>query len=187
MSNVLLGILAIVLFMGFAISSAVFLGPRFDEAQSMGAVSDTVQAVSSVATAVNAFRVGTGYAYGPGMENPQALVNAGFLRRIPENPIAPGNQPQIYGANGRDYASSSSAERATWTPRFVLMSLGDNRLACSQVMRMLGHLTGSELVGTNLILPEVGADVRTAGCFRTRRVGTQIVAGDYVIYARLGS
>ena len=187
MANVLLGILAIVLFMGFAVGSAVFLGPRFDEAQSMGAASDAIQAVSSVAAAANSFRLATGYAYGPGMENPQALVNAGFLRRVPGNPIVPANGPQIYGSNGRDYAASNSSEKAVWSPTFVVMSLGDNRLVCSQVMRMLGHSSGSDLVSTSTVPPGAGANGRTAGCFRTTRVGTQVASGDYVVYARLGN
>lgn len=187
MANVLLGILAIVLFMGFAIGSAVFLGPRFDEAQSMGGASDAIQAVASVASSISAFRMGTGYAYGPGLETPQALVNAGFARRVPANPIVRANGPQIYGSNGKDFASSTASERSVWSPSFVLMSIGTDRRVCSQVMSMLGHTNGTALVSSTAVAPSVGANNRTAGCFRTSAAGTQIAAGDYVVYARIGS
>lgn len=186
MSNVLLGILAVVLFMGLAIGSAVFLGPRFDEAQSLGAASDIIQSVASVSTAVNAYRMATGYAYGPGLESPQVLVDAGFMRRVPENSLVPGRAPQIYGSNGLDYLSTPAADQPVWSPRFVYMSIGDDRLVCSQVMRVLGHISGSSMVSDTAVSPAVAGDQRSAGCFRTASGGAQINANDYVVFSRIG-
>lgn len=186
MSNVLIGILAIVLFMVVAIGSAIFLGPQFDDAQSMGAASSAIQAVSEVATGVNTFRMATGYTYGAGLESAQRLVDAGVLRRVPENPVISGRAPQIIGANGNDFLQSSAAEQAVWVPRVVVMSLGADRLACTHVMRMLGHISGEALVSESAVTPLVGSNDRTAGCFRASQGGTGVAANDYVAFARIG-
>ncbi len=187
MSSVLIGIIGIALFMGIAIGSAVFLGPRFEDAQSQSLGSTSVQAVSSVAAAVSSFRMATGYGYGPGLENTQKLVDGGYLRSVPTNPVISGRDPQIVGSNGLDYASTPAAQQGTWSPKFVYMSVGTDNGVCSQVLRMLGYMnSGDSLNAGTTYDPSVGGDQRPAGCFRTNAGASQISAGDYVVYARVG-
>lgn len=173
--------------MGIAIAGAIFLGPKFEDAQSQSLGSSSVQAVTAVASAVNSYRMATGYAYGSGLESADSLVTGGYLRAVPANPVLPGRPPQIIGANGSDYIASTSADRMSWSPKYVYMSVGTDRNVCTQVMRMLGHYTGGQEIDPNTqLLPANGGDGKPAGCFRTAAGSTQIAAGDYVVFARIG-
>src|SRR3546814_7999702 len=60
MSNVLIGIIGVILFIGLAIAGALFLGPRFQESTNNSSASASVQAVSQIASAANMFEVQEG-------------------------------------------------------------------------------------------------------------------------------
>lgn len=187
LSSVLIGIIGIALFMGIAIGSAIFLGPRFEDAQAQSLGSSAISAVSTVAGGVNSYRMATGYAYGAGLENTQKLVTEGFLRAVPSNMVVAGRDPQIVGSNGLDYASTPVGQQPSWNPKFVYMSLGTDQGVCGQIMRMLGYLGSGDTYDANTsYAPSVGGDQRPAGCFRTNTASAQIAAGDYVAYARIG-
>jgi hypothetical protein len=184
----LIGIVGVVLFMGLAIGSAVFLGPRFEEAQAQSLASNAVQAVTTIASGVTNFHMSTGYTYGAGLENAQKLVAAGTLRSVPGNPVFAANLPQIAGANGLDYTTTPTAQKATWSPKYVFMSVGNDNEVCTQTMRMLGYYGATvNYDPTNLMTPTAGGDQAIAGCFRTNTAMTNIAANDYVVFARIGS
>lgn len=44
----------------------------------------------------------------------------------PSNPVVAANLPQIAGSNGLDYTASSTAQRTTWSPKYVFMSIGND-------------------------------------------------------------
>src|SRR3546814_18801710 len=60
MSNVLIGIIGVILFIGLALAGALFLGPRFQESTNNSRPSASVQAVSQIASAANMFAVQEG-------------------------------------------------------------------------------------------------------------------------------
>src|SRR3546814_303803 len=60
MSNVLIGIIGVILFIGLALAGALFLGPRFQESTNNSRASASVQAVSQIASAANMFEVQEG-------------------------------------------------------------------------------------------------------------------------------
>lgn len=186
MSSVLIGIIGIALFMGIAIGSAIFLGPRFEDAQSQSLGSSSIQAVSTVASAVSSYRMATGYAYGAGLEDVQKLVDAGFLRSVPANSVVPSRAPQIIGSNGVNYSSSSATQQAIWSPKAVVMSLGTDRSVCSQIERMLGNIDSGQEVDDTTVSPITATDAKAAGCFRTNRNSFSVSSGDYVVYVRVG-
>ena len=62
MSNVLIGIIGVILFIGLALAGALFLGPRFQESTNNSRASAAVQAVAQVASAANMYRVQEGTA-----------------------------------------------------------------------------------------------------------------------------
>lgn len=187
LSNVLIGIVGVVLFMGLAIGSAVFLGPKFEEAQAQSLASNAVQSVTTVASAVTNFHMSTGYTYGAGLENAQKIVTAGVLRSVPANPVVAANLPQIAGSNGLDYTASPAAQRTTWSPKYVFMSIGNDVEVCTQVMRMLGYYGYTVAYDpSNVMAPATAGDQYIAGCFRTNTAMTNIAANDYVVFARIG-
>src|SRR3546814_17765989 len=65
MSNVLIGIIGVILFIGLALAGALFLGPRFQESPHNSRASSSVQEVSQIASAANIFE---------GHEGPTAAV-----------------------------------------------------------------------------------------------------------------
>ena len=188
MSSVLIGIIGIALFMGIAIGSAIFLGPRFEDAQAQALGSNAVQVVSTVAGAVNSFRMTTGYAYGIGPENVTKLVTAGYLRGLPLNPVIKARYPVMVGSNGLDYVLTPIDDRVSWSPKYIYMSIGTDRAVCTQVMRMLGHMAGDREVDPDYQeSPIMAGDFKASGCFRTDTSSSSlIVAGDYVVYSRIG-
>jgi hypothetical protein len=90
MSNVLIGIIGVILFIGLALAGALFLGPRFQEATLNSKASAMAQSVHQLASAANLYEVQEGRtltsANAGAVTN--ALVSAGYLKSPPVNPVA---------------------------------------------------------------------------------------------------
>ena len=82
MSQVLMGIIGVILFIGLALAGALFLGPRFQESTNNSRASAAVQAVAQVASAANMYRVQEGAE----PANITAREDEGYLKSIPSNP-----------------------------------------------------------------------------------------------------
>ena len=94
MSNVLIGIIGVILFIGLALAGALFLGPRFQESTNNSRASAAVQAVSQVANAYNMHQVQEGTS----AADVDELVTDGYLKSVPAN--ATGGTPPALGADG---------------------------------------------------------------------------------------
>ena len=88
MSNVLIGIIGVILFIGLALAGALFLGPRFQEATTNSKASAMVQSLSQTANSVNMYRVqeGTPLLASNFVTNMQTLVDSKYLKSLPTNP-----------------------------------------------------------------------------------------------------
>ncbi len=60
MSNVLIGIIGVILFIGLALAGALFLGPRFQEATTNSKAAASVQIMKQIADAANLYTVQEG-------------------------------------------------------------------------------------------------------------------------------
>ena len=60
MSNVLIGIIGVILFIGLALAGALFLGPRFQEASTNSKASAQVSAMKQLSDAVNMYELQEG-------------------------------------------------------------------------------------------------------------------------------
>lgn len=181
-SNLLIGIIGVALFIGLAMGAALFIGPQFDDAQNNALSSDTVQAVSSVASAVNSYRLATGYSVGPALSSAQALVSAGYLRDVPQNTALAGRPPQIVNAAGADSANSGAS--GTFAPKYVIMSIGGLQDLCTLIEKKVGSISTGQTVSATARTME-GAVNRQVGCFRISTGATAVSAGDYVVYSRI--
>lgn len=131
MSNVLIGIIGVILFIGLALAGALFLGPRFQEATLNSRGSAAVQAVSQISHAVNMYEVNEGMPLPTNQIN--ALQSKGYLKSIPkigESPI---------------YMLSPSGCAGCADPRsigvvYVFADNADNRKLCGTIMRQVGGL-----------------------------------------------
>ena len=86
MSNVLIGIIGVILFIGLALAGALFLGPRFQEATLNSKASATVQAVSQIAHAAELRNISTGAPLTSSSDAIDKLSTEGWLKSVPSNP-----------------------------------------------------------------------------------------------------
>ena len=86
LSNVLIGIIGVILFIGLALAGALFLGPRFQEATLNSKASATVQAVSQIMSAIELRNVSTGTPTIAASDTLGKLVTEGWMKSMPTNP-----------------------------------------------------------------------------------------------------
>lgn len=86
MSNVLIGIIGVILFIGLALAGALFLGPRFQEATNSSKAAAMVQAVSQVAHAAELRNISSGAPLIASSDAIQTLAAEGWLKTVPTNP-----------------------------------------------------------------------------------------------------
>ncbi len=86
MSNVLIGIIGVILFIGLALAGALFLGPRFQEANNSSKAAAVMQANQQVANAHDLYRLTQGD--GLLVQDMDKLVTTGFLKSLPRIPNA---------------------------------------------------------------------------------------------------
>ena len=84
LSNVLIGIIGVILFIGLALAGALILGDDFRSANNESRASAIVQTLQQVAAAGNMYRLKTGTAL---YEDGNALLVPRFLKAYPANPM----------------------------------------------------------------------------------------------------
>jgi hypothetical protein len=90
MSNVLIGIIGVILFIGLALAGALFLGPRFQESSNSSRAAAAAQAVTQVANAITLRNVETGSPMLATNDaaNLQTLITDRYLKAAPVNPMS---------------------------------------------------------------------------------------------------
>lgn len=144
MSNVLIGIIGVILFIGLALAGALFLGPRFQEATVNSKASAQMAGLKQIADAVNMYRVQEGKDDLPQNSGTvqTALVSAKYLKAPFVD--ASGKGVEIW------YSPTSG------TSRHILLGQQDANL-CTAVNRQYGVTTTP--TGTDLT-----SISGTAGC-----------------------
>lgn len=84
MSNVLIGIIGVILFIGLALAGALFLGPRFQQATNVSKSAAVVSGIDQVAKAAKMRKVSTGSTGIAG--SPSYLVSESYLKSLPSLP-----------------------------------------------------------------------------------------------------
>jgi type II secretory pathway pseudopilin PulG len=152
-SNVLIGIIGVILFIGLALAGALFLGPRFQESTNNSKASAMVQAVSQVAHAANLYELQEGRKVADG--SPTALAPS-YIKSIPTNP---------------EWVSGLEIGSATRF-RLVFAPMGSSEQMASVCKAIQKQTNGSETV------PDIGgADELTGsvGCYMTGTSRTRVV------------
>ena len=83
MSNVLIGIIGVILFIGLALAGALFLGPRFQSSSNNAKAAHVVSVLQQAAHAANMYRVDIGKEVFEGDED---AVGNGYMKSWPDNP-----------------------------------------------------------------------------------------------------
>ena len=169
MSNVLIGIIGVILFIGLALAGALYLGPQFQNATSSSRASSTISTLSQLSSAINAkiIQNDEDVLAGSSMDS---LIASGHIKADPTNPTG-GDPAAIYGPNG---------ETASVEAGMVAMRLNENAEAvCSAIAKQ----TSKDLITANNAaqLPAI-----KAGCFHTGPTSINSFAGDsYYAFSRI--
>jgi len=88
MSNVLIGIIGVILFIGLALAGALFLGPRFQEASNNAKAAAVVQSMDQFTKAVNMYQTMEGTPMpAVGAASVFTLANKGYLKSVIVSPF----------------------------------------------------------------------------------------------------
>jgi type II secretory pathway pseudopilin PulG len=166
MSNVLIGIIGVILFIGLALAGALFLGPRFQESSSNSKASMAVQGVSQIASAIQLRNLTEGTSLPSSANLETALVTPGYMKAVPKNP----------SGNATVYIADVGGGQTSAPITFIIMPLDVNsqaRAICAAAVRQTGMTTdGSIPSGTN-------GPTHPIGC-------TDNGGGLYTVYTRIG-
>jgi len=157
MSNVLIGIIGVILFIGLAIAGALFLGPRFTDSKSTSTAAATIQATSQIAYAYSYSNAERAVKAQAG-DNPSALT-PGYLRSVPTNP-AGSDVLKVVSATG----STTVGDGAMVVAR---LSTAAAARTCGAIVRQTAN--GKDTVGADGYGVSATADdipKGPAGCFQ---------------------
>jgi len=169
MSNVLIGIIGVILFIGLALAGALFLGPRFQESTSTSKTAAISQAMSQMSRGAELYRLneGTPFPAGP----PTSLVTKGYLKSIPENPLGNWNFFDFRAADGTYEGNAAYA--------LAGMGMGTDPASLS-VCRTINRQSGVAM--TNDVPPTAPAPIGQQGCFFVSNAWGGLPNGLLVIY-----
>jgi type II secretory pathway pseudopilin PulG len=153
MSNVLIGIIGVILFIGLALAGALFLGPRFQESANTSKASAISSSIAQVAQAVEMYRLQEGSEAAP--STTLAAIVPGYLKTMPST-------GGIGTANW--YALDDDGDPAG-KPRWILLSVVDDgtgraKSACAAVAKNAGTATSAGLA------PVLQKPAGTFGCYQ---------------------
>jgi hypothetical protein len=158
MSNVLIGIIGVILFIGLALAGALFLGPRFQESTHNSKAAAIAQNISQIANASVMYEAQEGKQLLASnfLTNGKTLVDRGYMKSYPTNPVN-GDQYYTVDANGGDSASPV---------KLVFTSLGNDANARS-ICRAIEAMSGGTNVEADLAPTSFGSRTSTrkrVGC-----------------------
>jgi hypothetical protein len=146
MSNVLIGIIGVILFIGLALAGALFLGERFTNSRNQSEAARFVSEGSQISKAYEMFRINEG-AYPTGVDPSGAdydpvpdqarlveLKSKGYLKSIPKGVISGTN-----AANGAWYVDASAGAAYS-----LIGSTDSAKSICKEARKQIG-LSGEPL------------------------------------------
>lgn len=160
MSNVLIGIIGVILFIGLALAGALFLGPRFQEATVSSKASAVVQQMKQVSDSIVMYQTNEGRLINSSDMNADAqfLVSSGYMKSDPRNPVT-----------GHRYVGVDETGHGSATPvKFVYTDLGGDdaaRKLCQAIERSAGAADPAASTASGVDWSYVISN-RRAGCVR---------------------
>jgi type II secretory pathway pseudopilin PulG len=126
MSNVLIGIIGVILFIGLALAGALFLGPRFQESRNSSIAAAQVQAMQQIVNAIDMYRVQDQGTVPDNVEiggtGSKQLVDGGYMKSVPKD------------ASGRN---ATFVPVTSGSDRFLLIGL-QSKAVCQAVLKQMG-------------------------------------------------
>lgn len=183
MTNVLIGIIGVILFIGLALAGAMFLGPRFQQATNNSKAMSITQMETQITAAISMKRSEDGVPV-VARTAVRDLSETGYLKTLPMNPYI--------GEGGLPFRMLYSGDLVS--PYFyadiVFVTIGQadgTEDVCKAINK---QVTGDETIplmpasATTSIQSMV---VRNTGCFRMHGNGIygEAAGRDFVVYAKI--
>ena len=166
-SNVLIGIIGVILFIGLALAGALFLGPRFQEATNNSKASAVSTSLVQMAQAAQMYNLSEGRSY-PGSDTTE-LVSKGYLKSVPQGGL---------GYNFRTSELGGGAPGVSvvgWAADSV-----EGRAICTAIARQTGMTMPSSGPPQGHALPTI-----QTGCFQTDEQMNDVPSGVYIAYSKV--
>jgi hypothetical protein len=177
MSNVLIGIIGVILFIGLALAGALFLGPKFQSASNDSKAAAVMQGLQQTVNAYEMRRLNEGAVISAdkGNDVTQMLIDGGYLKSSFRNPLN-----RSIGIIAVDDGGTQSASKPIAS---IVMTLeaGSNTTA-RDVCRLIEKRAG--VADENAFDIRVMFDVKLA---KDRRLGCfhNAYSDEYAVYAAL--
>jgi len=155
MSNVLIGIIGVILFIGLALAGALFLGPRFQDATANSTASASVAAATQIAHGLSLMQVTEGVDYDPSSTVDSQLVAKGYLK----------SQPTVAGSLAfisNDTVAPYTKGATVMNPRYSIVVFADGAKG-ERICRSVVAQTGGD---GKADLPTTSTPSGTIGCIR---------------------
>ena len=147
MSNVLIGIIGVILFIGLALAGALFLGPRFQESTQNSQAASIMSSLKQATDAAELRMLDLGVQYTPATDA-SFLTTGGYLKAAPTNAAPSARGSSAYDSrivfNNNIYADG--AEEPQYAARYAMTVIGpeDDSVAkgiCGAIARTYGQST----------------------------------------------
>ncbi len=183
MSNVLIGIIGVILFIGLALAGALFLGPRFQESAVSSSAASVMQMVSQTAQAASLRQVQNGAAQATHGRVAEQLVAEGYLKSVAYNPTAPSGQTGDASLPMRAVTTAVQYGTIGETPaKVVIMKIGDVRHSPRKICEHIQRTMGKDDI--QVVTAEIPND--PSGCFQAGPALTGAVSfNSYYVFARI--
>lgn len=173
MSNVLIGIIGVILFIGLALAGALFLGPRFQESTNNSQAAAALQTATQTAAAYNLYRLQEGVDHDTGkVTDTDVLFTKGYLKAGIGNRYVSG-APFLIDANGSGNGSSNVPVLAG----VILTGDESSKAVCAAIDRQSGRIGSGEQFDAT---PRSFASTSLVG-----RAGCQYNGANYVAFVKI--
>jgi hypothetical protein len=176
MSNVLIGIIGVILFIGLALAGALILGDDFKNASNASKAATAIANLDQVTQAAAMYQLKTG---GPYSLNPIAGLSPRFLRVSTLTPLKEFGVIDFRGANGFPSAAGN--------PAFSAGMGGGTTEATNRICNEINDVFGIAPDADGGPPYSAGLPTQNQGCFRLRGTYGDITAnGNFtIIYKRI--
>lgn len=174
MSNVLIGIIGVILFIGLALAGALFLGPRFQEATTNSTASAAIQATAQIAAAANLHYALEGYQAGERNEGLSGLLDKGYLKSMPV-------VPNVLGMTANSHVAPFQ-DNSVIQPRYAIAAFADDAKGLAVCKAINRQALGSDAVDS---ATAPTAPTAASGCLKYDGASFGGSFTDYIAWSRM--
>ena len=150
MSNVLIGIIGVILFIGLALAGALFLGPRFQDATANSKAASLMTQLKQVSDAAELWRVDTGNRYVPVVNT--AFLQPGYLKSAPRNPVSGADSGYFWSPRFDNNIFPVYSDEPVYASKWVIAPIGRGGNAqaakiCDAINKTYGQTTTQDSTG----------------------------------------